>query len=188
MRTHLKFDTRFTQPAATVLAPWSLEVIILTNPNILTNSATNVPGYSELSGLYRKYRVRSGHVRYSLANDEAFPVEMFCTPVNFLPSTVTDPSRFFSMLNSRRQIVSAKGGVDHATVLTRASIAHFGGSLNSTVEDAYVGTTDNSSPPSDNLYFIYGFVTNGLATAAANLGVVTVELELDFFELQSPAT
>jgi len=92
------------------------------------------------------------------------------------------------MQNSRRKLISPKGGVDHGTVRVAASIAQFGGSANTTVEDAYVGTTDNTSPPSDNLYIIYGFLTNGVATVTPALDVITVFVEIDFFELQSPAS
>jgi len=188
LRTHLNFDLRFTAPSATALAPWSLEYIVATNPNNFTGVSTSVPGYSELAGLYRKYRVRSMSLKYSCANNDSFPVEMFVAPVNFLPSLTTDPSRFLSMEPARRKILSAKGGMDHGTLLCNAMVSQFGGSANTMVEDAYVGTTDNTSPPTDNLYFIYGFLTNGAATVSPALDIVTVAIEIDFFELQSPAT
>jgi len=188
MRTTLTFDLRFTAPAATLLAPWSTELIVMTNPNIFTSVSVSVPGYTPLAGIYRKYRVRSGRLTYKYANGETFPTEMFATPVNFLPNLATDPTKYLSMQNSRRKIVSAKGGIDHGTVTTRASIAAFGGAANTTVDDDYVGTTDNSAPPVNNLYFIYGFLTNGVATAAGSMNVITVSIEIDFFELQSPAT
>jgi len=188
MRTHLTFNLRFTAPAATLLSPWSLEYIVLTNPNIFTGVSTPVPGYTELAGLYRKYRVRSGSLLYSMQNNEAFGVEMFSCPVNFLPSLTTDPTRYLSMGGAKTRLISPKTGMDHGTVRTNASIARFGGSANTTVEDAYVGTSDNSSPPADNLYFIYGFMTNGLATVSPALNVITVSVTIDFFELQSPST
>jgi len=179
---------RYTAPAATALAPWSLEYVVVTNPNNFTSVSTNVPGYSELAGLYRKYRVRSGVVTYTLANGEAFPVEMFITPVNFLPSLILDPTRYLSMQNSHHKIVSAKTGMDHASVTAMAKISIFGGSASTSVEDAYVGTTDNTAPPADNLYFIYGFLTNGVASVSGALNIITIAVEIDFFELQSPAT
>jgi hypothetical protein len=78
--------------------------------------------------------------------------------------------------------------MDHASLTTRASISSFGGSANTTVEDAYVGTTDNTSPPTDNLYFIYGFLTNGVASVSGATNIITISVDIEFFELQSPAT
>jgi len=188
IRTHLVMDLRFTSPAATLLAPWSLNYIILTNPNSFTGASTSVPGYASLAAMYRKYRVRTGRLVYRCQNNEGFGIEIFACPVNFLPSLTADPSRYLSMQNARRYLMSPKGGMDHGTVRVSASIAQFGGSANTTVEDNYVGTTDNTSPPSDNLYIIYGFLTNGAASVNYNLDVITVSVEIDFFELQSPAT
>jgi len=186
-RTHLFFDLRFTAAAASVLNPWSLQIIVLTNPNIFTGSATAVSGYLSLAAMYRKLRVRWGRLKYSCQNNEGYGIEIFATPVNFLPSTTLDPTRYLNMQNSRRRLLSVKGGIDTGSVDVSASVSQFGGSANTTVEDNYVGTTDNTSPPSDNLYIIYGYMTNGAATVAYNLNVITVEVEIDFFELQSPA-
>jgi len=188
LRTHLKFDLRFTAPSATLVAPWSLEYIVITNPNNFTGVSTAVSGYTSLAAMYRKFRVRKGSLVFSCQNNETFGIEMFATPVNFLPSLVTDPTRFLNMQNSRRRLISPKGGIDHGTVKATASIAQFGGSANTAVEDSYVGTTDNTSPPSDDLYIIYGFLTNGVATVTPALDVITVFVEIDFFELQSPAS
>jgi len=188
LRTHLKFDLRFTAPSATIASPWSLEYIVLTNPNNFTGASTAVSGYASLAAMYRKNRVIKGHLIFSCQNNDAFGIEMFATPVNFLPSLITDPTRFLNMQNSRRRLISPKGGIDHGTVKATASIAQFGGSASTAVEDNYVGTTDNTSPPSDNLYFLYGHLTNGVATVVPALNVITVFVEIDFFELQSPAT
>jgi len=188
LRTHLKFDLRFTAPSATIASPWSLEYIVLTNPNNFTGASTAVSGYASLAAMYRKNRVIKGSLVFSCQNNDAFGIEMFATPVNFLPSLTTDPTRFLNMQNSRRRLVSPKGGIDHGTVKASASIAQFGGSASTAVEDNYVGTTDNTSPPSDNLYFLYGHLTNGVATVVPALNVITVFVEIDFFELQSPAT
>jgi hypothetical protein len=188
LRTHLVFDLRFTAPAASVMSPWSLNVILATNPNTFTLASTPVPGYTELAGLYRKYRVRSFKLIYSVINYELYGIEAFICPVNFLPSTALDPTRYLSQGVATRRIVSAKGGKDNATLFKSSSITSFGGSANTTVEDAYVGTTDNSSPPSDNIYFIYGFMTNGAATVSPSTNIINLKVLIDFFELQSPAT
>jgi len=188
LRTHLDFDLRFTAPSATVLAPYALNVVVATNPNNFTLVSTPVPGYTLLAGLYRKYRVRSFKMRYSVINNDSFGIEAFLCPVNFLPSTSADPTRYLSQGVCARRIVSAKGGKDNVTLVKTSSITSFGGSANTTVEDAYVGTTDNTSPPSDNIYFIYGFMTNGAATVAPATNIINVRILIDFFELQSPAT
>jgi hypothetical protein len=188
LRTHLTFELRFTAPAATLLNPWSLEFINLTNPNMFTGVSTSVPGFTEWGGLYRKYRVGDGDFEYSTLNNDPFGVEMFSTPVNFQPSLTADPTKFLSMGGAKTKLISPKGGLDHGTVRNRASVSWFGGSATTTVEDAYVGTTDNTSPPADNLYFLYGFMTNGMATVTPALNVIKVHVTIDFFELQSPPT
>jgi len=182
------FDLDFAAPAATVIFPYSLEYIIATNPNVLTVSSSAVPGYTAMKTLYRKYRVFQTQLRFSLANNEAFPVEMFACPVNFVPSLVTSPVAYFSQPGCQTKLVSAKGGLDNHTLVVTASPAKFGGSASTSVEDAYVGTTDNTSPPSDNYYFLYGFNTNGLATVSGVTLLVRIHVWLEFFELQSPVS
>lgn len=188
MRTHLDFDFRFTAPFATVASPYALDVIVATNPNNFTQTSTPVPGFLELAGLYRKYRTNSAQFRYETLNNDSFGIEMFICPVNFLPSVATDPTRYLSQGVSRRKLVSGKGGIDHGALTISTSVKDFGGSSSTSVEDPYVGSTDNTSPPSDNFYFLYGFLTNGSATVTQGLNVIHLRVNIDFFELQTPAT
>jgi len=188
MRTQITYEAFASLNAATVLAPYQMRVFTLTNaarfdPNV---TLTSSPGFNEWAGLYRKYRVRKGHVRVQFSNGEAFPVNTFVVPVNFLPSLVTVPTQYLSNIRARQKMLSAKGGLDMSSLTIQPSITDFGGSANTVVEDAYVGTVDNTTPPSDNIYILLGISTMGLASVSGVTFIIRFNVEVDFFEYQSP--
>jgi len=125
---------------------------------------------------------------FVVVNNDAFPIEIFACPVNFVPSLVANPTAYFSQPESRTRVLSAKGGMDRASLVWTGSVAGFGGSASTSVEDSYCGTTDNTSPPSDNLYLIYGSRTWGNASISAPLFKIRVRIFLEFYELQSPTS
>jgi len=182
------FDLDFTAPAATILAPWSLEAIIATNPIILLTVSTNVPGFAAMKLLYRKFRTIRTMLRFSASNQESFPIELFACMVNYLPSLVANPVAYFSQPGCKTKLISAKGGMDAGTLSVSVSPSRFGGSSSTFVEDPYTGTTDGTSPPSDNTYFIYGFNTNGQASVSGVALLVRIHMDVEFFELQSPVS
>lgn len=185
-RTHLDYDLPFTAPLATALFPYSLEYVVLTNPNNVTTVSTALPGYLGFAAMYRKYRTYKFIFSFIAVNNDNFGIEIFACPVNFVPSLVAAPTRFFSQPECRTKVLSAKGGIDQKTLIWKGSVAGFGGSASTSVEDAYCGTTDNTAPPTDNMYLIYGTNTNGSASVSAPLFRIRVRIFLEFYELQSP--
>jgi len=185
-RTHLDYDLPFTAPLATALFPYALEYVVLTNPNIVTTVSTAMPGYIGLAAMYRKYRTYKFIFSFIAANNDNFAIEIFACPVGYVPSLTANPTAFFSQPEARTKVLSAKGGIDQKTLIWKGAVAGFGGSASTSVEDSYCGTTDNTSPPADNMYLIYGSRTNGNASISAPLFKIRVRIFLEFYELQSP--
>jgi len=189
IRTILRYEQQFVLPAATLLAPWGLEVLKVTAPNNLITIPTQIPGYSALLADYRKYRMYLSGMEFSVVNrDPAVAIEIFAWHVNFLPSTSTDPTRFIALAGRKhRKLLAPGAGINVGNVRLSTDISAFGGSAATRVEDLYVGNTDGTSDPSDNVYVIYGYRTLGaLATTVAPVATVSVTLTGEYFELQSP--
>jgi len=187
MRTHLDFDLPFAAPLATALFPYALEYVVLTNPNIVTTVSTALPGYVFYSTAYRKYRTYRFMFSFLVANNDAFPIEIFACPVNFVPSLTANPTAYFSQPEARTRVLSAKGGMDRASLVWTGSVAGFGGSSSTSVEDSYCGTTDNTSPPADNLYLIYGSRTYGNASISAPLFKIRVRIFFGVLRITKPS-
>jgi hypothetical protein len=187
-RTHLDYDLPFTAPLATALFPYAIEYVVLTNPNNVTTVSTLLPGYAGLALMYRKYRTFKFIFSFIAVNNDNFGMEIFACPINFVPSLVAAPTAFFSQPECRTKVLSAKGGIDQKTLIWKGTVAGFGGSASTSVEDAYCGTTDNTAPPTDNMYLIYGTRTNGNASVSAPLFKIRLRVFLEFYELQSPTS
>jgi len=187
----LKFDLFFTAPAATVLAPYSLNYFLPCQPQYCTTVAVNVPGFTSFAGLWRKYIPMDGNrFKYTLTNQEAFPVEMFVIPLNYSPvGLITDPRPYLSYPGAKTLTVSAKGGVDRGTLTLYINRRQFTGFLPTQVEDNFTGLTSGSmaaSAPADQYYIMYGFITNGVATVAGLSNKIRNQFCLDFAEPQLP--
>jgi len=190
LRTILNYDQQFLLPAATLIAPWGLEILKLTAPNNLTTIATTIPGYSALLADYRKYRMYHVSLKFTVVNrDPAVAIEIFAWHVNFLPSASTDPTRFLSLCGKRhRKLLAPGAGINVGAVSLATDVAAFGGSEATRVEDSYVGNTDGTADPTDNVYVIYGYRTLGaLAVTVSPAATISVNLTGEYFELQSPA-
>jgi len=182
------FTEPFRAPAATALFPYQLEYAVCTNPNILIVTSTSPPFWNSFKAMYRKYRVYKSKIEFTVVNTENFPVEAFVCPVNFVPNLTVSPIAYYSQPGSKSSLVSPKGGLDRVRLTSTTSPATWGGSANTAVEDAYVGTTDNSAPPSDNIYWIYGVDTIGNASVAGITFNIKIWVWLSVFEPNSPSS
>jgi len=173
---------------ATIPNPFSYLYLNLTNPMIsFGGSATAVPYFTMWATGYRKFRVRSFSVRVLFASAETTITVPFLCPFNYLPpNTAASNSAALNNILHRHKILSAKGGMDRASVMVRGNVRSMAGFANTNVEDAYVGLTDGTSPPTDNIYCLVSVQTNGIASIVGVLAEVTVQFSIDFIERQTP--
>lgn len=114
------------------------------NPLILT---TLVPGFTELMALYSTYRVRGCKIRLTMCNDEAFPSNVVVWPSNQDDASNVTYQYLQTMLDnpySRYRTLSAKGGMDRATITSYISFKKLLGSNNINTDIAYTGNAGNN--------------------------------------------
>jgi len=173
---------------ATVPVPYGYSFYVVTNPMICNQgSATSVPYFTMYTAAYRKFRVRNFSVTVNYVNTETHAVNSFVCPFNYLPpNTVASNQAALTNILCRKKLVSPAGGMDRATLRISQSVSSMAGFANTNVEDAYVGLTDGTSPPSDNIYVLVATQTNGLASVIGVLTSVLISFGIDFMERQTP--
>jgi len=154
-----------------------------------TLGSSAVPGFTELAGLYRFYRVKQFKCRVHFSNsDTATSAVCYVCPVNADPTPNT--TSYQSFLSNRRSVMkiigpSAGNGIVE-NLITDVSVDDFGGVRWTGQIDAYSASTSGTAPP-NNVWVIVGAET----TAAMTNGIAVcfrMEIEIEFFELTSPAT
>jgi hypothetical protein len=190
IRTQLVFDLLYTSPPTTVVAPYATEILNCSNPNQVTTVSTVLPGYVSLALMYRKYIMVSFHALFTVCNNETFDIEIFLAGDNSLPVALTNPTPWFSQGNKycRTKMLSGKGGMDKGTLSLTLRQSDFGGVSALPVSCYLEGTTDNTSPPANNVYMFYGYRNTGLATVTAPTFKIRITMVLEFYEFQSPSS
>jgi len=190
VRTELVFDLFYPSPPTTVVAPYATEILNCSNPNQVTTVSTALPGYVSFSATYRKYQMVSFHALFTVCNNENFDIEMFIAGDNSLPAALLNPTPWFSQGNKycKTKSLSAKGGMDKGTLSLKLRQSDFGGVSALPVSCYLEGTTDNSSPPANNVYMFYGYRNTGLATVTAPTFKIRITMCLEFYEFQSPSS
>lgn len=150
--------------------------------------STAMPGFSEMQGLYRYYRVRQFRTTASVVNREAFAIQAWMCPSNGDPGANT--ASYQNYISNRRAKVVALGqnsGNSRGTLtLPWVSVSNFGGSASTNVNDDYA--TSTSTQPTNNIYVGVGVSTDGTVLAGGCYVTITHDIELDFFEPASPST
>jgi len=185
----LSFETNDLLNQATLLNPFNFSYFNLTNPLISNGgSATAVPYFTAWTGMYRKYRVRKFAILARFQNSETFGIIPFVCPLNFLPtSTAANNAAYVKNILAKKKISGGIAGMNVTSLSVSHTVAQMSGFANSDVEDAYVGLTDGSAAPSDNIYAVVGTDNNGAASVAGVLASVKVTFWIDFIERQTPA-
>jgi len=184
----LQFNADLVLNNATVLVPFAWAYLNLTNPLLVNGGAASVVTFfAGYAAFYRKFRVRKFSVVARFGNAENFFGNGFVTPINFLPTnTLLQNTAAFRNIMTKRKLISPKGGKDEGLVRMHSNVMRFAGFANTNVEDNYVGTTDGSSSPTDNIYAIVAFDTNGVASVSGVFLSLTVTFWVDFMERQTP--
>jgi len=172
---------------ATLAIPYGYAYVNLTNP-LKSNggAATIVPFWTEQQGRQRKYRVFKTRVSVSAVNQEAFGVDFGIVAMNsLLVQTVANCKSSLSNIRCRKKLVSGVGSPNRCDLRSQQSITDFAGFYTRGAEDNYVGLTDGSADPTDNIYLMIIADTNGAASVSGILVSVTVEFVVDFMEPQN---
>jgi len=185
----LSYETNDLLNQSTLANPFNFSYFNLTNPLISNGgAATAVPYFTAWSGMYRKYRVRKFSIVARFQNSETYGVIPFLCPLNFLPtSTVANNAAYVKNILTKKKISGGIAGMNVTALSVTHTVAEMSGFANSDVEDAYVGLTDGSASPSDNIYAVVGTDNNGAASVSGVLASVKVTFWIDFIERQTPA-
>lgn len=153
-----------------------------------TLGSTAMPGFTELMLLYRYYRMRRFHTKIQFVSREAFPTQGWVCPSNGDPGVNT--SSYQNYISNRRgkTVVLGQNSGNSKGIITLPwiGIDEFGGSMNSLVPDSYASS--GVTAPVNNIYIGYGVSTDGTVLAGGVYVSISLDIEIDFFELASPAS
>jgi hypothetical protein len=145
----------------------------------------NPIGWSEMSSLYRFYRVRAASWSITCVNQEAFPVTVFTCPINITYSvTLPHGQQLFMNTLTKSKVLASKGGADKATLKSYVTTRKMVGSKTATYDDNYAALT--TSTPANNWYlYLYAMSTEGSNTFTVNNQVqftARLMLYVEFYE------
>jgi len=156
-------------------------------------SSTAMPGFSELCGpsgtIYTKYRVNKFAVQAEFANADSFNVCVYMHPINVNPgNNSTLYQNFLSNGRSVKTMLGLASGNNVGKLKLTCSQRDFAGYTDRlTSLDPTVGSSGGTAP-ANNLFFVIGFLApNGTSVNGIDISM-DLEVEIEFFELYSPAT
>jgi hypothetical protein len=155
-----------------------------------TVGSTAMPGFTELAGIYRLYRVQHATIRVSFSNIETFPVVAYICPVNTDPGanySTTVAQQYLANLLSRRRSLGPTTGEGVCDLVDRQSTKYFAGANDPKIVDTYCGSTNGGTVPTNNWYWTVGVISSA-AMVSGVYADVYVDINLDFFEVLSPAS
>lgn len=148
---------------------------------------TAVPGLAEWGGIYRFYRVRGSRIIASFSNKETFPVTCYICPVNIDPgANTTSYAKYISNRLGKSQSIGPLTGNGNCVLTSSVTTADFAGVPDTQQLDNYCAPTSGSSAPLNNYFWIVGIVTDGTVMSAGFNLNVRVEMDVEFFELDTP--
>lgn len=154
-----------------------------------TLASTAMPGFTELGSLYRFYRVQKATINVKYSNLEAFPVECYTCPVNADPGanySSTQAQTYLSQKTSKSCELGPLTGNGIGRITDTQLTSRFGGSANVNNADFYTGATGGGAP-NNNWYWTVGIVATSNFVSGVTLRVV-IDVDLEFFEVQSPSS
>jgi hypothetical protein len=149
--------------------------------------STAAPGFTELSLLYRFYRVIRYKCKTEFSNKETFPVLGYICPVNYDPGANTSfYQNYLSSRSVKKKYMGAISGDSTMSLTQNVDITQFAGIANLQVADTFSSLVTGG--PANNI-----FQNVGIVSAVSNLvsGVdisVDFDIEIEFYELANPPT
>jgi len=146
----------------------------------------SLPYFTELGGIYRFYRVNASRVIVSFANLETFPLTCYIVPVNYDPGANAVPFQYTSNPLARVRMIGGLNGMNSCRLSNAASTEQFAGSHNAHLADYYSGTTAGTAP-SNNWFWAVGVDSAGVALVSGVALSVQIFVDIEFYELGTPA-
>jgi len=154
-----------------------------------TVGSTAMAGFSEYASMYRFYRVTGSKAKCAFANAQAFNVAIYLIPENVDPGANYSSSVAQQQLANpycKSSVIGPLTGKGVATLTHSMTTAQYAGAWDHNVFDSYCGSTAGTTP-SNNWFWVVGVV--GTATVSTGINVlVTLDIDIEFFELANPAT
>jgi len=147
--------------------------------------STAMPGFTELAGIYRFYRVRGSAIKADFGNLDALAGIAVVCPVNFDPtSNTTLFQQYLSSRSARMKPLGLSTGAGTAQIVHRLTDRDFGGALSVAI-DTY--TASVTAIPTNNIWWLVGAYLSAIQTNGVFVAV-EIDIDVEFFELSSPAT
>jgi hypothetical protein len=122
-----------------------------------------------------------------VANNETFGGVVYVCPVNADPGANTaNYQEYMSNPLCKKQPIGSVNGNSTAELLLSASPEQFGGSSDLLVDDSYSSLV--SAGPVNQVWMMFGFFNITGAQASGVSLTVDIRLEIDFYEVATPAT
>jgi len=147
--------------------------------------STAMPGFTELAGIYRFYRVRGSSIIADFGNLDALAGIAVVCPVNFDPtSNTTLFQQYLSSRSARMKPLGLASGNGVAQIKHHLTDRDFGGALSVAI-DTY--TASVTAIPTNNIWWLVGAYLSAIQTNGVFVAV-EIDIDVEFFELSSPAT
>lgn len=150
--------------------------------------STAMPGFVELSALYRFYRVDSANINVSFSNKEAFPAECYISAVNSDPGAnynSAGAATYLAQRTSKSRVVGSLTGNSVVVLKDTQTTAGFGGSSNMHMGDLYSASTAGGAP-ANNWYWTVGIIGDAVLVSGVDARV-QIDIDLEFYEVASPS-
>jgi hypothetical protein len=151
-----------------------------------TLGSISLPYFTELGGIYRFYRVQASRIIVGFANNETFPLTAYVVPVNFDPGANAVPFQYTSNPLAVVKTIGGSSGMNVTRISNAASTAQFAGSANPYDADYYSGTTAGAAP-TNNWFWAVGVDSTGSNLANGVALSVQIWVDIEFYELGTPA-
>jgi hypothetical protein len=147
--------------------------------------STSAPGFSEMAGIYRQYRVLASGIKVNFSNLDLLAGVGVVVPVNFDPAAnTTNFQNYLSNRSARTVPLGLSTGDGAGAVRHNFSLRDFAGVLTNSI-DTYASAVN--AIPTNNVWWLVGAYLSAVQTNGVFVSVL-IDFDIEFFELSSPPT
>lgn len=150
--------------------------------------STSMPGFTEWSGLYRRYRTRASRIKVDFMNLETTSLVIGVLPIAGNPGANHSAAITISEISqpvTKTKPLGPNQGFNVATARHSMTTAAIGGGADMNTADDYSSLV--TAGPLLNWYWDVFCYTGGVVLANGVLINVLVDLDIEFFDVASPA-
>lgn len=149
--------------------------------------STSMPGFSEWSLMYRRYRVRASRVKAEFMNNETASCVVGVMPISANPGANHLASTTISVISqpiTRTKACGPATGAGKATVVHKMTTAQMSGAADLNIADDY--SSPVGAGPILNWYWDVFAYTGGTVLTNGLLVHINVDVDVEFFDVASP--